>query len=506
MNFRLKFPPLLLSIISGILLAAANPPINLFYLAWIGLIPLFIALENPRKSGFSEGFVAGLAYNTGTLYWLAFNSGTYPVVAALTMFVAVCAISSVWGIAAWLFRQVYNKLGQVAWVVVPFAWTTWEGWQSNAGEFSFPWSLLAMTQSGYEPILQIMEFTGMWGVTFWVTGLNVLIFYTWRKPVPIKRFLLAGIALWFIVPFAAQHHAYKYYEGDPPLTKIMAVQGSIDPLEKWMGGAEHSWNAYDSLSRAGAQDGADIIVWPETAMPIVLTERSFYSNGISQLAKDLDAAIITGASSYHQVGNDSKLMNVAYLVSPDRGIEDVYSKQVLVPFGERVPLQWIFPQLGKLNLGQAEFLPGLRQSIFEVPGVADTARFPVLICYESLAPHQTRNAVKNGANLLVTISNDAWYGKTSEAYQIAALSRFRCIETRRSMARASNTGISFLSDPLGRVTKKTRLYQAVSITSFLPLIEVETFYVKQGDWFLALVSFIYGLVLIYVAIGKVKNK
>ncbi|MBT7617170.1 MAG: apolipoprotein N-acyltransferase, partial [Calditrichaeota bacterium] len=259
---------------------------------------------------------------------------------------------------------------------------------------------------------------------------------------------------------------------------------------------------YDSLSREGFESGTEIIIWPETALPTVLIERSFYTNSISQLARELNTPIITGSSALRQFDDDLKPMNVAYLVSPDHGIEDVYSKQILVPFGERVPFQWIFPQLGNLNLGQAEFLPGLRQSIFEVKRELDTVRFSSLICYESIIPRQTRKAVKNGANLLVTISNDAWYGKTSEAHQIAALSRFRCIETRRSMVRASNTGISFLADPLGRIIRKTELLEPVSITGFLPLIEVETIYVKYGDWFLTVVSLIFGSILIYISVVK----
>ena len=505
MNFSFKIPPLLLSLISGILLAVAVPPVNLYYLAWVGLIPLLIALEKPLKSGFSEGFVAGLVFNTGTLYWLAFNSGTYPVVAALTMFVLVVVISSFWGLAAWLFRRIYNHLGQISWIVVPFSWTAWEGWQSNMGELSFPWSVLALTQTAYEPALQIMEFTGMSGVTFWVVSLNVLVLFTLRKPIFVKRILLVGIVLWFVIPFGILQHSYKYYEGNPPITKLMAVQGSLDPLAKWKGGARHSWDVYDSLSREGFESGTEIIIWPETALPTVLIERSFYTNSISQLARELNTPIITGSSALRQFDDDLKPMNVAYLVSPDHGIEDVYSKQILVPFGERVPFQWIFPQLGNLNLGQAEFLPGLRQSIFEVKRELDTVRFSSLICYESIIPRQTRKAVKNGANLLVTISNDAWYGKTSEAHQIAALSRFRCIETRRSMVRASNTGISFLADPLGRIIRKTELLEPVSITGFLPLIEVETIYVKCGDWFLTVVSLIFGSILIYISVVKIRK-
>ena len=179
-----------------------------------------------------------------------------------------------------------------------------------------------------------------------------------------------------------------------------------------------------------------------------------------------------------------------------------YSKQYLVPFGERVPFQWLIPGLGNLNFGQAEFLPGLRSTLFQVNTSQAFMVFPALICFESAFPQVTRRFVKRGSNLLVTISNDAWYGKTSEPYQIAALSRFRCIETRRSMARAANTGISFLADPLGRVVAKSELGEKKWLIAELPLLSQKTFFVKHGDLFLLIATALYGLSLLLSVIVK----
>jgi apolipoprotein N-acyltransferase len=197
-------------------------------------------------------------------------------------------------------------------------------------------------------------------------------------------------------------------------------------------------------------------------------------------------------------------LNSAYLITPEKGIADRGAKRFLVPFGERVPFQAIIPALGNLNFGQAEFLPDLTQNIFEVSTKVSVCRFPVLICYESAFSGLARDAVLSGANFLVTISNDGWYGSSSEPHQIAALSRFRCIETRRSMARAANTGISLIADPLGRVISSSALETSASNSAAVPLVSDITFYVKHGNWFLILVTLIYGVCLTFVLFRKLK--
>ncbi len=159
-------------------------------------------------------------------------------------------------------------------------------------------------------------------------------------------------------------------------------------------------------------------------------------------------------------------------------------------------------RLGNLNFGQAEFLPGLRSTLFKVDADGRKIIFPALICFESIFPDLVRKFARRGANLLVTISNDAWYGRSSEPFQIAAISRFRCIETRRSMARATNTGISQLVDPLGRTVKRSELFSTTWIIAELPLLSQETFYVKHGDLFLAVVTLFYGLALLAAVIRK----
>ena len=267
------------SALTGLVLVASCPPYDLFILAWLGLIPLFIALEETRGSGFSEGFIAGLVFNTGIVYWLAFNSGTYLAVAATTLILAALILALAWGTAAWIFIKLRRTIGFKAWLAVPFAWTTWEGWLAHLGEISFPWPLLTLTQSGFHPLLQVMEFTGEAGVSFWVAAVNVLLFVMIRTDNKQHwRFAAIFLFVLAIVPFTANMHALKHEKQSMGKTTAIAVQASVPAHEKWIKGAEYSWAIYDSLMRSTETGSFDIAVWPETAIPTHLLHQSMFMN------------------------------------------------------------------------------------------------------------------------------------------------------------------------------------------------------------------------------------
>lgn len=487
----------MLAVGSGALMFLALPPINLFFLAWVGLIPLWIALEKPHGRGFGEGFAAGLTFNLGCLYWLALNSGTTPLINAASLVITVVLLAIGWGVAAWSFCRLYERFGRRAWIVAPFMWAAWEGWLSNLGELAFPWPLLALTQTNFEAVLQVMEYTGIWGVSFWVVAVNVVILLIWKGNSRIeKRIAFFIFIVLIIIPPLALMSSYRYYHNYDSTTRMVVVQGNVDPLEKWTLGVEYSWVKYDSLTRESIEVDPDLIIWPETAIPFYLLSQGLFTRKLTDLASVMNAPILTGASGYARLNKETIKQNSAFLIEPERGIVDMYSKQYLVPFGERVPFQGLIPWLGNLNFGQAEFLPGLRSTLFQVNTKRAFLVFPALICFESAFPNVTRRYVERGANLLVTISNDAWFGRSSEPYQIAALSRFRCIETRRSMARATNTGISFLADPLGRIVAESELDQKRWLIAELPLLSQKTFFVKHGDLFLIMSTMLYGLSLL----------
>ncbi len=469
--------------LTGALLTLAAPPINLYFLAWIGLLPLMHSIRQYPRNSFLLGFIAGFIFNTGILYWLALNTGTHWVVATISMIATVSILSIGWGFAAKIFGWLYYQIGLWAFLAMPLSWTVWEGILGHIGEISFPWPLLALTQNGFEPILQVMEFTGVWGVSLWVVAINVAIYFIWQNPTRIsRRFGFIGLITLCLTPFFTQWHAYTHYNLKAPTACVMVVQGNINAEEKWILGSDYSYTIYDSLTRVGAESRVDLVVWPETAIPENLLYHTFTQENLNKLSDETNSAIITGASDYIRVDGRPRPLNAAFLILPQQGIVDRCAKRQLVPMGERVPFQWLIPSLGKLNFGQAEFLPGPEPIIFKVPLNGDTLKSPTLICYESAFPNLTVDFVRQGANFLITISNDAWYGKSSEPAQITALSRYRSIETRRAMARASNTGYSFLCDQLGKIVARTKLFTTEWAIAILPLCSEITFYVRFGDW------------------------
>ena len=344
----------------------------------------------------------------------------------------------------------------------------------------------------------------MWGVSFWVTAINVCIYSIVIERVrKLKVVALIVLFILTVIPLTALRHAASHSSDDVQTINAIVIQGNIPPYEKWVRGEEYSWTVYDSLTRKAVDEaGTGLVIWPETAIPSHLMHQSVYAAKLSELSRSLNVSILTGASDYRRIKGKYKPLNAGFLVEPGDGITQRCAKRVLVPFGERVPFQALFPQLGELNFGQAEFLPGSRPVLFATEINKDTIRFPAMICFESAFPSVAREAVLQGANLLVTISNDAWYGRATEAYQIADLSRFRCIENRRAMARASNTGISLLIDPLGRTIAQTELWEPDWKASKLQIRNEITFYTRYGDVFLSVVTLIYAGSILVALIRK----
>jgi len=307
----------LLPALGGLLLVAASPPYNLYILAWVGLVPLFMMLEKTRGTGFTEGLISGVVFNTGIVYWLAFNSGTYLGVAALTMVLAAAILALAWGTAAWLFIKLRRIIGFQAWFFVPVAWVTWEGWLTHLGELAFPWPLLALTQAGFNQLLQIMEFTGEAGVSFWVAAVNVVLFAllcAGRKPDRI--FAAACIPILALIPVVANLHASKYMQQKRDVINVLAVQANVAAHEKWIKGAQFSWEIYDSLMHSAEPGSFKIAVWPETALPIHLMHQSLFANRLTALTDELDAWVVTGASDYHRLKDEYKPLNGAFLSGP----------------------------------------------------------------------------------------------------------------------------------------------------------------------------------------------
>lgn len=478
---------LLLPAVSGVGLWLAFPPLPAGFLGWIALTPLLISLRKAQSAGeaIRIGVIFGLAFNLTSLHFIAFNSGAPPFLAVSSM-IGMALILTLFGPVFALPQYLaFRKWGDWGLAAAPFFWGTME-YLRSLGEIGFPWNITPLTQANYLTVIQMASITGIWGISFWVAGANAL-FYRFLNG---GRIWIVPFIIWIALPFGL---GFLYLKNAPQPydhIKIGLVQGNIDPAEKWSNGLYHSLNIYERLS--AELDSLHLLVWPETAVPSNLRHQIRPQLFLWRLADSLGYPVFTGAldSGFDERGIEYNY-NSAFLIKPGFHSLEQYNKIQPVPFGERVPFQKLFPILGKLNFGQAEFTPGDEHHIFQL----ERASFGAMICFESIFPRLSRRYIRDGADFLVNITNDGWYGKTSEPYQHALLTRFRAVETGRSLVRAANTGISSMIDAQGRIIVQSPLEVEAVLEAELPLYDGSTFYMKYGDVFAIVISMVSLLIL-----------
>jgi apolipoprotein N-acyltransferase len=325
-------------------------------------------------------------------------------------------------------------------------------------------------------VIQVAELGGVWAVSFVVVAVNVAlagVVLLPRRPAAVGLGLavaLLGATLGF--------GAWRLSHTAPPGEVTIAVmQPSIEQPLKW--NPEHTASTvavYGELTRAAARQRPDLIVWPETAAPTVLRRDPALLQMLTELAGTWQVALLVGSIDIGGT-RDREIRNTAFLLT-EHGIVNRYDKIHLVPFGEFVPLSGI---IGFVR-GWAEFIseltPGARAVVFAGP----PAPFGVVICYEGIFPNLVRRFVTGGARLIVNMTNDAWFGRTSGPLQHLAMYPLRAVEHRTAVVRAANTGVSALIMPSGRIMETLELFERGNLIARLPLRGGQTLYTRWGDW------------------------
>jgi apolipoprotein N-acyltransferase len=335
-------------------------------------------------------------------------------------------------------------------------------------------------------MIQISDITGVYGVSFLIIAFNGAMFdfiRTYMKrddaTAPGTRTVLScGVVL------AAITGASLFYglgslanENIGRTIKVSVVQGNIPQDKKWNYKFQRDViDTYKNLTSDISSSNPDLIVWPETAVPFIYGESKIYSDEINEFQKTYDSYLLFGAMV--SKGN-SRLANSAVLLTPKGSISALYDKMHLVPFGEYVPLRKFIPFIDKLTAVPGDFAVGREPVVMETP----FAKIGNLICYEIIFPGLVRQFAANGANLLVTITNDAWFGSTSAPYQHFSKAVFRAIENRVPVARAANTGISGFIDSRGEILAASDIFVETAMTQELPIGHEKTIYTKFGDIF-----------------------
>jgi apolipoprotein N-acyltransferase len=261
--------------------------------------------------------------------------------------------------------------------------------------------------------------------------------------------------------------------------KVALVQGNVGQDIKWDPAFQQATlEKYVRLTKEIAKRQPDLVVWPETATPFYFLADRQNTKTLIQEVQKLKKPLLFGSPAYRRKGVELSLYNRAYLLDGDGMVTGYYDKIHLVPFGEYVPWKKVLFFVDKLVQAAGNFASGKQAVVLEV----SAARVGVLICYEAIFPKLSRDLANGGANLLVNITNDAWFGRSSAPHQHLSMAVLRAVENRIPIARCANTGISAFIDARGRILQVTRLYEDAILISPLQLGNGQTIYTRYGDW------------------------
>ncbi|HJQ75072.1 MAG TPA: apolipoprotein N-acyltransferase, partial [Gaiellaceae bacterium] len=478
-----------LAVASGLLLAAAFPTLDLEPLAWVGLVPVLVAAAGLRPApAFAVGWVAGFVFYLATTYWVAYTITRYtavplPVAVGILLIMAAALACYHGGFVAgmrWLERRRLPAL----WLA-PALWVTLE-WLRSWFFIGFPWATLGYSQYRYHDLVQIVEVTGVYGVSALLVLFNVVIAGVALTPPPrLRRLVPALVVLTLLVggiPLWGRWRAAELARRPSAGTlRVAIVQGNVEQDHKWDPAYQaDTLDRYRRLTADAATESPDLIVWPETATPFFFQLAGPLRDDVLATAVDTGVHLVFGSPAFRQDRSGVvQELNRAYLVSPAGRELGSYDKIVLVPFGEYVPYARVLFFVTQIVEAVGTIVPGLDATVFHLPAAA----FGVPICYEDVFPALTRRFVAGGADFLVNVTNDAWYGPTSAPHQHLAQATLRAVENRVPLVRAANTGISAIVEPDGRIRWRSALFETLYHVDTIAWPGVRTFYTRFGDVF-----------------------
>ena len=516
------FSPLLSlfsALFSSLLLILSFPDFDMQFLAWIALVPLFIAIRNKSlKSAFALSFLAGVVFFTVFFRWVL----NFPGFRVLHQSILGIHVGLYFGLFALAWRFIYRRLGAAAALfAAPFLWVPLEYIRSNLFFMALPFGLLGHSQYEFLPIIQIASIAGVYGVSFLIVLANCGFFALLLSLYPALQMasfpqrraistagrnvvLVTGATL--IGLSVAYGYAGLARKTESKGIRTSVIQGNIEPRRKRDPSyGKFMMKMFAELTREAARDKPELIVWPEGSTPRSISiDRRLYDQ-VSKIAAEAGAFLLLGSSQHQKMVDrktkQPKFHNSAHLISPVMSEKNQrYDKVRLLPFGEYIPLEGIIPwsRLEVPNL--TSYVPGKKFTILECPSF----RFGVAICWESLFPDIAREFVREGAQFLVNITNEAGFGDTAAPHQFLSMNVFRPVENRVYMVRCSNTGISCIIDPYGRIVHRVTddqgddtFVRGVMTGTVIPM-DSRTVYNRYGDW-LVWVSFVVSSIFLLTA-------
>jgi len=493
---------IVLSLFSALLLILVFSFPQLWILAWFAFVPFLFALENvSAKRAFLISYFTGMVFWAGVIYWLA-------NVTILGQIAIILYLALYFGVFGLLISRPYIKLPLL---FIPCLWVVLEYLRSCLFT-GFPWALMGYSQFLNLPFIQLADFGGVWLISFFIVMINVFV-----KKIILKK---GRIYLFSVLTLLAFIFIYGFFKlsqsSNGNSLKVSVIQGNIPQEAKWDSSSrDFIMDRYFKLTLEARGDNPDLIVWPEASLPIIPEEEPLYYGKLCRYIKSIRKPVILGAVTLRQ----GSYYNSALLASGDGVLLGRYDKIHLVPFGEYIPfrntlsfLDTIAP-IGDITKGKHFTLFKVYNQKTKVPALTTNRpagfsrrqyQFGVLICFEDIFPNLARTFVNKGADFLVNITNDAWFGKSTEAYQHLSASVFRAVENRVYLVRSANTGVSGFIDPRGRIVSlvSNGLGRQIFITGYktqsMSIRRQSSFYRNHGDFFVLIALLILFYVIIFI--------
>lgn len=502
--------------ISGAALSLCYTGRYLSIYSWICLGILLLSLFGARpRVAFGSGFLHGLLFVLTSLPWIATVLAVHGGLSVAGGWGLLLLIAMVWGILtgsfAWCVQRLSRQSIVLACVGAPFLWVTFEFARAHLPEISFPWNLLGYSVSANLALLQLTTITGIYGLSFLVAGFNALLAWTSVSVTPSRGRRIAYASIATAILLCAAFAGPRSVPKPQARHFARAVQLNFPEVDSfpadWFRAHAAELEEIQRISLAPSVENSDLLVWPEAPAPFSFQDSQFAKTA-SALAIRFGHPFLVGAIEWKPSVDPSDVAphggllpyNSALLFDTQGQRVFIYDKVHLVPFGEYEP----FPLIHRVVSSISEEVGGFHKGNRYVVGhLSQGKTFGVFICYEAIFPDEVRRFPAGGAQLLVNISNDGWFGRSSAAEQHLRMARVRAVENRRWIVRATNNGFTVSVDPFGRIFQP--LPPDIRAVADLPydFRTDETIYTRFGDWF-AWLCVLVSVILVAATFRKAK--
>jgi apolipoprotein N-acyltransferase len=489
---------LLLAALSGAILSLSFYGVHSSLYSWFCLALLLVSLFGARaRVAFLCGFLHGLIFVLTCVAWVAEVLSVHGGMSPAAGWAVLLLIAAVWGCSIGLFGWMVERLSQQgigpALFGVPFLWISTEVLRAYLPEISFPWGLLGYPAAGNPALVQLTTVTGIYGVSFLVAALNSLLVWILASPQEKKKSRLALVAAVLVVLLGVLEFGPRFVPKAEAGHGARVVQPNFPENMQYVGDwyADHKTDMAEleqlSLRRSPGARQADLLVWPEAPAPFSFQDPHF-GPYISRLAAEFQHPVIVGIIDWKPILESGKGIprtglapyNSASVLNRGGQRIFLYDKIHLVPFGEYEPFPLIHQVVTSVSEEVGGFRKGRERNVGRFP---NGNTFSIFICYEAIYAGEIRQFANNGAQLLINISNDGWFGKSEAAEQHLRMARVRAVENRRWLIRDTNSGITASIDPYGNVLRAMRRDTRDSADLPYDFRTDKTIYTRFGDWF-----------------------